>query len=99
MDERGRTVKESQVTLLHFSGWPDCDVPKKEEELTGFNKMMDLLLSFYLINNTGQKAVVHCRQGHGRTGTTVTILSRLLQAFYGTKEEITITDTLLQLRN
>ena len=27
IDDRGRTIKEAQVTLLHFSGWPDCEVP------------------------------------------------------------------------
>ena len=48
IDERGRTVKESQVTLLHFSGWPDCDVPRTARQVAGFDKMMEHLVRFYV---------------------------------------------------
>lgn len=82
---RGVVVKSARVTLLHFSGWPDCDIPAEEEELEGFNLMMNKLVAHYTAAATrNQKAVVHCRQGHGRTGTTVTILSRLLQRYHET---------------
>ena len=62
IDSRGNTVKEKIVTLLHFSGWPDCDVPSTAAEHAGFNKMMETLVRFYASGNyAGQKAVVHCR--------------------------------------
>ena len=48
--------------------------------------------------NSGKRALVHCRQGHGRTGTTVLILTQLLQSRYGTKEDTTQIDTLKALR-
>ena len=71
-------LKEISVTLLHFNGWPDLDVPTEPESIEGFNALVSLLLSFYATNQG--KAVMHCRMGKGRTGTTLTILSRLLQA-------------------
>ena len=92
--------KSKQVTLLHFKGWPDCDIPSSAEELNGFNLMMKYLVNFY---NSGQsrvpKALVHCRGGWGRTGTTVTILTRILQRINGTFESITHLNTLLNLRS
>ena len=50
---------------------------------------MKELVNFYTIDTAAlrkpdNKAVVHCRQGHGRTGTLVTILTRQLQKHYGT---------------
>ena len=41
---------------------------------------------------------MHCRKGHGRTGTTATILSRLLQSYHGTKDLVTQSGTLASLR-
>ena len=42
---------------------------------------------------------MHCRGGHGRTGTFVTILARMLQLFHGTESTISLAETLLALRN
>ena len=41
---------------------------------------------------------MHCRQGHGRTGTSVTTLTRLLQIYYGKQGEMSIAETLVTLR-
>ncbi len=41
---------------------------------------------------------MHCRQGHGRTGTLTTILTRLLQQYYETANEISLIETLAALR-
>lgn len=86
---------------MHFSGWPDCGVPESDEELEGYRKVIEELFAFYTTGAASEgrdKALVHCRQGHGRTGTTLLILSRLLQAHYGTKAQISFIDTLKALR-
>ena len=89
-------LKENSVTLLHFNGWPDLDVPTEPESIEGFNTFMTHLVEFYATNQG--RAVVHCRGGMGITGTTVTILSRLLQAVHKTQTMITQSATLAALR-
>ena len=37
--------------------------------------------------------------GHGRTGTTLVVLSRMLQAYYGLQDQMTQIETLIALRN
>ena len=37
LNESEDVVKEEQVTLLHFRGWPDCGVPNSQEALYGFH--------------------------------------------------------------
>ena len=60
---------------------------------------MSEILKFYAdLTKSNQKVVMHCRQGHGRTGTTVTILSRLLQRLYRMQDLITTLGTLSALR-
>ena len=92
--------KSKEVTLVHFKGWPDCDIPSTRDELNGFNLMMKYLVNFY---NSGSskvpKALVHCRGGWGRTGTTVMILTRILQRINGTFDSITEKKTLINLRS
>ena len=57
--------------------------------------MMRILVEFYADKTQkNQKAIVHCRMGHGRTGTTLTILARLLQQLDGTNNQITQAETL-----
>ena len=70
-----------EVTLLHFIGWPDLQVPSSVSQLESFNLIIKHLLTHYTEPNQDSKALVHCTKGHGRTGTTLTILSRLLQAY------------------
>ena len=92
--------KSKEVTLVHFKGWPDCDIPSTRDELNGFNLMMKYLVNFY---NSGSsrapKALVHCRGGWGRTGTTVMILTRILQRINGTFDSISEKKTLIKLRS
>ena len=40
-------VREATLTLMHFSGWPDCDVPESEAEQEGFSLMMQKMVEFY----------------------------------------------------
>ena len=62
--------------------------------------MMRHLVNFYKSNqSTAPKALVHCRGGWGRTGTTVMILTRILQRINGTFDNQTHVDTLLNLRS
>lgn len=75
---RDDVLAESEVTLLHFKGWPDLDVPSRHDQLMGFQELVRLLTRFYVIGDGSQKALIHCRQGHGRTGTLLTVLTRLL---------------------
>ena len=91
------------MTLLHFKGWPDCDVPETDEEMEGFNSLLSKLVNFYKVDTTAlrkpeNKAIVHCRQGHGRTGTLVTILTRKLQEHFNTYSQISLLETLKHLR-
>ena len=48
-NRRGAVEKESQVTLCHFSGWPDLDCPNEEDEIEGFNNLMKILIEHYII--------------------------------------------------
>mmetsp|Transcript_45804 Transcript_45804/g.60678 ORF Transcript_45804/g.60678 Transcript_45804/m.60678 type:complete len:81 (-) Transcript_45804:105-347(-) len=52
----------------------------------------------YAGSSSPKKAVVHCRGGHGRTGTLSTILSRMLQLYHGTESTISLCETLMALR-
>ena len=49
----------------------------KAQQAEGYNNLILNLVNFYG-EVSSAKALVHCRQGHGRTGTTVTILTRVL---------------------
>ena len=49
---RGVVIKSAHVTMLHFSGWPDCDIPTEEEDVEGFNLMMTKLVTHYTAEAT-----------------------------------------------
>ena len=97
MDQILKTV---QVTLYHFSGWLDCDIPQTAEQLEGFNTVLRDLVTFYVSAQQGSnpRAIVHCRGGHGRTGTFTLMLARILQRFYDTFNQISQSNTLVALR-
>ena len=97
MSAQETIIKEAQVELVHFSGWPDCEVPTEEEEVSGFTEVVKILFNHYIFKKEG-KAIVHCGQGHGRTGALATILTRVLQQFYETANEISLIETLVALR-
>ena len=92
-------IAERDITLLHFQGWPDLDIPTEDGQLAGLNELLKQLVTLYAGSNGSKKAIVHCRGGHGRTGTFVTILARMLQIFHGTESTISLAETLLALRN
>ena len=60
---------------------------------------MENLVLFYVSgDDSGQKALAHCRSGKGRTGTKLMILIKMLQDFYGTKNKIMLSETLALVR-
>jgi protein tyrosine phosphatase len=59
-------LKNRTVTMLHFIGWPDHDVPSSEQ-IPALLKINDI------ISLTTSPVVVHCSAGVGRTGTFITI--------------------------
>ncbi|WAR07933.1 PTP10-like protein [Mya arenaria] len=62
-----------QVRHFHFTSWPDFGVPKKEQVLVRFVRMV----REKLIKDAGP-IIVHCSAGVGRSGTFV-VLDRMLQ--------------------
>ena len=95
----GSMIEERDMTVLHFSGWPDLDIPSTQEQIAGFGELINQLVGLYTASKGAKKAIVHCRGGHGRTGTFVTIVSRMLQIYHGTESTISLAETLLALRN
>ena len=61
---QGTTLKEIDVTLIRFSGWPDCDLPTKtSESMQAHTILIKTLLQFYIENNSDdnkKRAIVHC---------------------------------------
>ena len=53
-------MNDAHVTLYHYSGWHDLDVPYTEDEMQGFNIFMKALVHLYAQNNS-RKAIMHCR--------------------------------------
>ena len=62
LDGTDNDVNSREVTLLHFSGWPDLYVPYTSKKLNGFRKMMQELVTFYVSpsKQESHKALVHC---------------------------------------
>ena len=62
--------------------------------------MLKDLVTFYTNGEDwkSNRAIIHCRGGHGRTGTLILILTRLLQKIFGTYEQISQSNTLVLLR-
>lgn len=98
-ERKSRVIKTSDITLYHFSGWPDLDTPTTSEQLAGFYSLIQALITFYISEEgENKRAVMHCRGGHGRTGTCSLILTRILQQFYETSGQISLSNTLVNLR-
>lgn len=62
--------KDQVITQLHYTGWPDHDVPR-DDAMVSFGVMLFEFIEWLLKSNTDEKAVVHCSAGIGRTGTTI----------------------------
>ena len=75
-----QTATENKVKMLHYTGWPDLAVPEAGESIKGFTALVKQLLTHYTEAGSDVKrlAIVHCRLGHGRTGTLLTLFSRYL---------------------
>ena len=63
-------VANRRVVQLHYSGWPDHGVPSGES-IDSFAQMLDVFTLMLLASDAGEKAIVHCSAGIGRTGTTI----------------------------
>lgn len=62
--------KDMTVKQLHYTGWPDHGVPEGAT-MDSFRQMLDLFLIHLLSSEQGEKSIVHCSAGIGRTGTTI----------------------------
>ena len=69
-------LADRNIVLLHFHSWFDHSIPYRE--IDSLNELLKELLTLYISSNGALKAVVHCRGGHGRTGTFLTIFARML---------------------
>ncbi len=58
--------------MLHFLGWPDMGIPEehKDDFMVDVGSLIDFL---HTQTSHGERMVVHCCSGIGRTGTTVVI--------------------------
>jgi protein tyrosine phosphatase len=68
-----------EVKHTHFTNWKDFSVPSTDGQ---FRDMIDEAVFF--VNQvekskSGEKMLVHCRAGIGRTGTTVAIINAILK--------------------
>ena len=41
------TERKRELTLIHFSGWPDLGVPESDEDIRGVSMLMSMLVTFY----------------------------------------------------
>ncbi|WAR07822.1 PTP10-like protein [Mya arenaria] len=80
-----------QVRHFHFTSWPDFGVPKKEQVLVRFVRMV----REKLIKDAGP-IIVHCSAGVGRSGTFV-VLDRMLQRIKD-HDSVDIFNAVLELR-
>ncbi|XP_060557126.1 tyrosine-protein phosphatase 10D-like isoform X3 [Ruditapes philippinarum] len=80
-----------QIRHFHFTSWPDFGVPKKEQVLVRFVRMV----REKLMKDAGP-IIVHCSAGVGRSGTFV-VLDRLLQHIK-TNDSLDIYNTVAELR-
>ena len=67
--------KSHQMRHVEYLAWPDLDVPVEFKQL---NALIDLILREIEETSEDQKILIHCGQGHGRTGTLLAILNSIL---------------------
>ena len=81
LNEEADLTNSRVITHIHYKGWEDCSVPETSEQIKAFEKMVNVLLEFYepQLDSLQSRALIHCRQGHGRTGSLLTILAMRLQ--------------------
>ena len=62
-------IVDREIVQLHYTGWPDHDVPT----LDSFKPMFEMFMTMLLSSDPSEKAIVHCSAGIGRTGTTIAL--------------------------
>lgn len=65
---------KSEVTQIHFQGWPDHGVPEIEESYKDFLEMISIVDDYI----GKSPIVVHCSAGIGRTGTFISLYNAIL---------------------
>lgn len=62
-------IQFKNLTQIHYTGWPDCDVPNNPNDIINIYRLMK-----HFENQTGNNpTIVHCSAGIGRTGTFITL--------------------------
>lgn len=77
MSDNTTVVRQSEVTLMHYSAWPDCGAPSTNSDIDNIVQIVEALFQKVIANDT--KALVHCRKGLGRTGSMIMIIARMVQ--------------------
>ena len=73
----GEVVKKIVVTHWHYTGWPDDGVPE-DHGLEGFKILTKFITEFLLQKANKNKVLVHCREGRGKSGTMLAIISQMI---------------------
>ena len=47
LNDAKEVIEQSEITHLHFSGWPDLNTPKSESQLEGVEIVTEQLLAHY----------------------------------------------------
>ena len=66
------------VTQYHYLGWPDHYTPT-DDSLNQFALVLQHLITHLATTPAGERALVHCSAGIGRTGTTIALANIILQ--------------------
>ena len=70
------TGKQVETRQLHYIGWPDHGTPSGES-IEDFKMLMDEFVRFMVLEKK-QKALVHCSAGIGRTGTSIALMTMIV---------------------
>lgn len=73
------TGKKVETRQLHYVGWPDHGVPTKDS-LEEFKLLLDDFIKFIVFEKE-RKAIVHCSAGIGRTGTTIALMTMIVNVY------------------
>lgn len=73
------TGESLNTTQLHYIGWPDHGVPSGDSSQE-FKYLLDHFIRF-MVEKPGEKAIVHCSAGIGRTGTTIALMTMILNIY------------------
>ena len=88
----GEPGEVHEVTLIHYSGWRTF-LPRNGDEMTGYAHIIRRIVRFYLENReSGNKALIHCKQGYVRTMTTLMTVCRFMQKLYGIDINMSVED-------